>query len=289
MRRLVALVALMAVLFCAAVVAVGLRLAAPRIHVVGPPPDDLPVEAVRLDSPSGSSIGGWWIPGTSGGGAVVLLHGVTADRRMMVRRARFLHARGFATLSIDFQAEGESPGRHITFGALESLDAAAAVAYVRARLPRERVGVIGVSLGAAAAVLGPRPLSVDALVLESMYPTIDDALFDRISDTIGGAVGAGVASVLTPAFLVLLPPLIGVGPEQLRPIDRIGATTAPLLLISGSADRHTLIAEARALFARAPEPKSFWAVEGAGHINLESFGPGAYWERVLPFLERWLR
>ena len=42
---------------------------------------------------------------------------------------------------------------------------AAAVAFVRARLPGERVGAIGVSLGGAAALLGPAPLAVDALVV----------------------------------------------------------------------------------------------------------------------------
>jgi len=88
-----------------------------------------------------------------GQGAIVLMHGVWSNRRTMVQRARVLHEHGFAVLLFDFQAEGESPGKHITFGHLEGLDAAAAVAFARQRLPGERVGAIGVSLGGAAALL----------------------------------------------------------------------------------------------------------------------------------------
>jgi pimeloyl-ACP methyl ester carboxylesterase len=75
-----------------------------------------------------------------------------------------LHAHGFAVLLFDFQAHGESPGRRITFGHLEAMDAAAALDFLEQRLPRERVGAIGASLGGAAAVLADPPLRVDALV-----------------------------------------------------------------------------------------------------------------------------
>ena len=46
-----------------------------------------------------------------------------------------LHQKGFSVLLFDFQSHGESPGRGIMFGWLEALDAAAAVAFVRTRLP----------------------------------------------------------------------------------------------------------------------------------------------------------
>ncbi len=31
-------------------------------------------------------------------------------------------------------------------------------------------------------------------------------------------------------------------------------------------------------------PKSFWAVEGAGHVDLEAYAPDDYRQRVFPFL-----
>lgn len=166
----------------AAVLVVGLRLSSPAPTAVGPVPPGLPgAEEVAFPSASGTVLRGWWVPGLDAdAGAVVLMHGIWENRLRMVPRARVLHGEGYAVLLFDLQAHGESPGRRITFGRLESLDAAAAVRFVRDHLPGGRIGVIGTSLGGAAALLGPDPLAVDALVLESVYPDIDAALANRL-------------------------------------------------------------------------------------------------------------
>jgi fermentation-respiration switch protein FrsA (DUF1100 family) len=65
--------------------------------------------------------------------------------------------------------------------------------------------------------------------------------------------------------------------------------TAPLLVMSGTADRYTTIAEAQSLFERAPEPKEFWAVPGGAHVDLAAYAPDAYRQHVLGFLARHLR
>src|SRR5262249_10807562 len=150
-------------------------------------------EDVAIASGSGALLRGWFVPGQPGGGAVVLMHGVRANRVSMLGRARVLHAAGFAVLLFDFQAHGESLGAHITFGELEARDARAAVDYVRRRLPNERIGAIGMSLGGAASLLGFTPLPVDALVLEAVYPTIDAALANRLEAVLGPVIGPLVA------------------------------------------------------------------------------------------------
>lgn len=290
LRRVVVGLLIIGVLFgaglCAAVLAVGLALSSPAPAAIGPPPPTLPgAETVEIPSASGSTLHGWWIPGTvPGGGAVVLMHGVWENRQRMVPRARILHQHGFAVLLFDLQAHGESPGRRITFGRLEGMDAAAAVQFVRSRLPDERVGAIGVSLGGAATVLGPEPLPVDALVLESVYPDIDAALSNRLRAGLGRVAGRLFTPLLTPVFELLLPPILGVTPDELRPIDHIGSATAPLLVASGTVDDRTPLNEARALFDHARDPKRFWAVQGAAHVDLERYGSDQCWNNVLPFL-----
>ena len=227
---------------------------------------------------------GWLAEGRSGGGVVVLMHGVHANRLAMERRAIVLKQQGFSVLLFDFQAHGESPGRHITFGHLEGLDAQAAVAYVRRKWPNEHIGAIGVSLGGAAALLGPEPLKLDALVLESVFPDIHLALTDRLRARIGGFAGRAVTPAIALIFEALMPPILGVRLDQLRPIDRIGSVSAPLLVASGTADAYTTIDEARDLFAHAPDPKQFWAVSGAAHVDLEAYDSAGYWSHVMPFL-----
>ncbi len=206
----------------------------------------------------------------------------------MLRRARLLKAAGFSVLLFDFQAHGESTGTRITFGRLEGLDAAAAVAFVRQRLPGERLGAIGTSLGGAAALLGPGPLPVDALVLEAVYSNIGTAIDNRIRAVLGPRWRV-VAQPVAYLFELLLPPFVAARPADLRPIDHMARVTAPLFVASGTRDDRTAIAEAKAMFDRAAEPKQFWAVDGAGHVDLERYAPEEYRQRILPFLVEWLR
>jgi fermentation-respiration switch protein FrsA (DUF1100 family) len=282
--------ALCGAVLCGAVLIAGVLMSRPVPSEVDPPPPGLAnVEAVRIPSESGFVLSGWWIGGKPGGGCMILMHGVRRNRRSMARRAEVLHQHGFGVLLFDFQAHGDSPGQAITFGHLEALDAAAAVAFVRQRQPAERVGAIGVSLGGAAALLGPGPLPVDALVLESVFPDIRRALVNRLRIHLGPVVSRILTPVLAPLFRLLMRLVLGVDPRRLRPVDRIAEVTVPVLVASGTRDRSTTIAEARTLFEHATGPKQFWAVDGAGHVNLERFGPAAYWQIVLPFITRYVQ
>jgi pimeloyl-ACP methyl ester carboxylesterase len=265
--------------------AASCTLASPSMSRIGAAPVALRADTASFPSTSGSTIHAWYGAGRAGGGAVLLLHGVHADRRVMAERARFLHDAGYAVLLPDFQAHGESPGAHVTFGALESLDAAAALDFLRARAPGERVGVIGVSMGGAAALVGPHgPLVADAFVLESVYPTIYAATRDRLRVWFGP-----FGPPMTTALLRMVGGRIGVVPDSLRPIERIALLTAPVLVAAGTADRYTTIDETRALYDRAISPKEIWQVQGAGHVDLHAYAPAEYERRVSAFLGRWLR
>lgn len=263
----------------------GVVLVLPVRRTVSPPPPDLMSTDVAIQSRSGSLLRGWMVRGEQGAGAVVLLHGVHADRSAMVARMRFLRAAGYSVLAVDLQGHGESSGKFITFGHLEALDAEAAVAFVGETQPGERIGVIGTSLGGAAALLGPRPLHVDAMVLEAVYPDIRSALANRIAARLGTTAGR----FLAPLYLRLMPLILHVSEEQLRPIDRIADAASPLLLMAGTADRYTTIAESHALFERAREPKRFWSVDGAAHVDLAAYAQEAYRAQVLSFLGENLR
>src|SRR5262249_56085570 len=109
LRRAAIAILLAPVLLLAAVIGAGFYLSAPAPAVVGPPPPDLGAEAVTIASPSGSALKGWYIAGRPGGGAVVLLHGVNANRLAMLRRARLLKAEGFSVLLFDLHAPAPRP------------------------------------------------------------------------------------------------------------------------------------------------------------------------------------
>ena len=184
----------------------------------------------------------------------------------------------------DFQGHGETPGRSMTFGFLEARDAEAAVRYLKRRLPGERIGVLGTSLGGAAALLGTTSASVDALVLEAVYTTFVEAVENRLVLRFGAS-----GRYLSPLLLWQVRLRLALDPAVLSPIDRIGAVRAPLLLIAGSEDRRVTIAQSRRLYASAPNPKSLWVIDGARHSNFHLYAGRDYERNVLAFFSQHLR
>jgi alpha-beta hydrolase superfamily lysophospholipase len=258
---------------------IGSVLIAPANHPVAPPPENLHAQSVTFPSASGATLHGWFISGKPGQGAVVLMHGNRGDRRQMLSLAEFFSRQGFAVLLFDFQAHGESAGKHITVGFLESRDATAAVKLIRQKLPGEKIGVIGFSLGAASALLAEPPLLVDALVLQSSFPTIRQAVEDRMVERLGF-----IGKMATPLLTLQMHPRLGFGPDDLQPIEHARTNTVPKFFIAGTEDKLTTIAESKSLFAAATEPKQCWWVDGAAHVNMHAFARAEYERRVLEFL-----
>jgi len=284
MRRifLIALVCLL--LTIAGLAGVGEALSRPATHSVGAAPADIRAVSVRIPVSSAAFVSGWFSRSNPSSGVILLLHGVRSDRTQMLGRARFLERAGYSVLLIDLPAHGESSGERITFGAREAAGVAAALAYLRRECPAERVGVIGVSLGAASLVLAKPSPPPSAVVLESMYPTIAEAVGDRLTMRFGLVGGQ-----LAPLLLWQLPLREGVSPEQLRPIVAISTLGAPVLIASGNRDQHTTWSETQRIFAAAEQPKELWAVEGAAHVDLHSYNATVYETRILKFLSRYFR
>jgi alpha-beta hydrolase superfamily lysophospholipase len=259
------------------------KLVAPRPQKIGSPPADLHANTISLESESGATIAGWHILADDRRGVIVLLHGIRGSRRSMLDRARMLYGEGYSIVMIDLQGHGESSGEQITIGHLEKHDARAAVEFARRQHPDEPIGVIGVSLGGASALLAS-PLGVDALVIESVYPDIESAINNRVAARLGPLSGI-------PAWLLLmqLEPRLGIENSQLRPIDHISDTECPIFVISGTEDLHTTSAETTRMYEAAVKPKELWLVEGAAHVDLLAASPTEYERRVTHFLDKHLR
>jgi alpha-beta hydrolase superfamily lysophospholipase len=268
--------AVVALLGAAVVWAIGSKLIAVEPHTVALP--GLEAEDVPLRPAPDQQVAGSFLAGR-GRGAVLLLHGIHGDRRDMAARARFLHAQGYAVLLIDLPGQGASTASAVTFGLREAIGVRAALEELRRRAPGQRIGVIGVSLGAASLVLCRDCPPVDAVVLESMYPTIEEAVANRLRMRLG-PVGGPLSALL----LWQLPLRLSIRPDALRPIARIADLKAPVLVAAGGADQHTTLPETQRLFAAAAQPKELWVVEGAAHVDLHAYAPEAYERRIGAFL-----
>ncbi len=261
----------------------GGTLIAPRLMSAYGLPPDLTGRPVEFPSLSGATLRGWFLPGNPGKGVLLLMHGIRATRLQMLDRAYFLRRAGYGILLFDFQAHGESTGSQITFGGLEGKDAQSAHLFLRKIAPDEKVGVIGVSLGGAAAVLADPPLAVAAMALESVYSTLDQAIANRLVMRLGPW-----GNLLSPLFTLQIRPRLGFEANLLNPLAAIPKIIAPKLILSGREDRHTTKEETVRLYQAALPPKELWIIPKAGHIDLHAFSKEAYEARLLQFFDQHL-
>ncbi len=264
--------------------AIGALLTAPAPTAVGTLSADFPVQSVQIPAPNESPVHGWLVHGQPGDGAVLLAHSMRSNRLEMLSRARFLRDQGYSVLLIDLQAHGETAGEKITFGLRESENIEAAIAFLRNTFPTERIGAIGVSLGAAAIVLAKHNLKLNAVILESLHPTIEEAVDNRLKLHFGS-----YGSVLLPLMLSQLTFYLETSTEALSPITRINNLNAPLLIISGTEDAHTTQLETERLYTAASVPKELWIVPGARHFNMHTYAGREYEHRIGDFLSQYLR
>ena len=260
----------------------GSRLVAPVRSQTQAIPGDLPARRVSLESSNGTGLSGWFLDSDRPCGTVVLMHAVGGDKRSMVPRARFLAKAGYAVFLFDFRAHGESSGEFISFGHFEQNDATAALRFVAQQRSNRPIAVIGFSLGGVAAVLNGPELKADALVLEAVYTSYEKAVLNRVR-LHAGDLGA-LSDFLAQVLLIQFEHRFGIAADQLRPIDRIATLGVPVFVIAGSEDRHTTPQDSLQLFEEASEPKRFWLVEGAGHVDFYRQRPQSYEEKVLGFL-----
>ncbi|MBN1311149.1 MAG: alpha/beta fold hydrolase [Anaerolineae bacterium] len=227
----------------------------------------------------GLELRGWYIPSRSGA-AVILGHGHAGNREQMMLDAQILTQHGYGVLLFDWRAHGESEGDMTTFGLYEVQDLEAAVDYVSAQpeVDREKIGVIGFSMGGATATLGAsRDQRIKALIIEGAYAVFGDTARERLKWLpLVGQVGILWGKLTT-----------GVDPDAVRPVDAICAISPrPVLLIYGTLEDGAIApGSARQMFDAACDPKELWMIEGARHGGYAATVPEEYEQRIVAFFD----
>ena len=129
-------------------------LAAPRI-VGQQTPGALPWRAVDIPTVRGLKLFGWQITAGEGAPSLVILHGWGGNAEVMLPLARPLHAAGYGLLFIEARNHGRSDPDDFSSLPRFAEDLEAAIDWLQHQpgTDPQRVGVIGHSVGAAAALL----------------------------------------------------------------------------------------------------------------------------------------
>lgn len=245
-----------------------------------------PARLVAIDSAPGIRLAGTYWPAASGAPAVLVLHGNGSNRDSMAPTASWLHAHGYGVLTVDFRGHGASSPAGKSFGLFEAEDAHAALAWLRRRAPKSRVGVIGFSLGGAASLLGPQgPLDADAFVLEGVYPDIRRAIFNRLSSRLG----RWPATVLEPLLSYQSLPRFRVWPSAIAPIRVLPQVRVPVMIVGGGGDTNTPPDETQAMYEAVRQHGEIHILPGVSHDDLGRTLSGALQAPLLDFLDRNLK
>ena len=264
----------------------ALRLIHPRLRSFSTHPREYDVahEDVFFMGPQGK-LGAWYLPGTNGR-TLIGLHGITDNRQQWLAPAVDLQRRGYTVLMMDFRRHGQSEGRYTSYGDLETGDIAAALDYLQTRgdIDMARVGLMGLSLGAIAALIAAARLpQVGAVMAEAAFGDLQKDLSIAFSRYTG-------APAFPLANLVIWwgQRLSGAQLSNIRPVEVIGQIAPrPVFIIGDMQD--TLVDEPRTsdeLFARAGEPKELWQIPDAGHVQAYTVHPAEYIDRLDAFFQK---
>lgn len=274
---------------------------AQAIEVVTLPPEERPelleepedyglsCEEVTVTTEDGLKLYGWYIPGTNGA-TVMVQHGSPGGRQDGLHEAQFLNRHGYNVLMGSFRAHDESDGDLISLGYHERKDAAAWHQYLLDRddIDPDRIGMFGESMGGGTGILyTAENKGIRALATASAFALTQETVETLIEYELDPPNWA--TPILAQFIVFWAEREADFKVKELDTEAVIGQISPrPVLIIHGGDEDKISPDNGQRLFDRAGEPKEFWFVPEAGHVNFEKFRPQAYEQQVLAFFDQHL-
>ncbi len=218
-----------------------------------------------------------------------MLHGVRDRKESVLGWARSLAADGYRAVLVDARGHGRSSGDFLTYGVLEAHDLTQALDALDAQsLVAGRVGVMGVSYGAATAIewaaAEPR---VAAVVAVAPFASLRAVVPGYVRRLLPG-VGAIVPDFLVDRAVSRAGRTAGFDPDAASPLEAVAHTRAPVLLLHGREDAHIPPSHSEAIHARALDHSELVIVDGEDHLGITADRTGVVWRRASAWLARGL-
>jgi len=215
---------------------------------------------------------------------VILASGYGDTQDQMLSIAEFLHQAGFGVLTYNSRARVPSGGEYVTLGVFEQQDLLSIVGYAAGRTDVDvnRIGVLGISMGGATAVLG-------AAEDKRISAVVDDSGFSDAPRVIAASFEKFIhlpAFPFAPVTIAIANSRAGIDVNRVRPMDVISKISPrPLLVIHETGDSVVPVDNSLRNFAAARSPKELWLVPGKEHGKAHTVAKSEYENRVTKFFE----
>lgn len=229
-------------------------------------------------STDGTKLLGMWFPArrAASKGVIIQFHGNAENMTSHHHFVSWLAAEGYDVFCFDYRGYGGSEGKKSLPGAIADGVAALQTARSLAGASRERLIVVGQSLGGAialAALERDGGEGVRGVILDSTFASYRGVARDRLSRV-----------RLTWPLQVPLSWLIS---DRFAPARLLARRKpVPLLVVHAVGDPIVPYAQGRRLFELAPGPKEFWTLDSSGHTEVFLMRGADDRKRLLGWLDR---
>lgn len=227
-------------------------------------------EDITITSRFGYPLSATYIPNpTATNSTLIFLHGFTESRATGLNYLDIYLNDGFNLLLVDSRAHGESGGNSVTWGNYEKYDLDQWVDWVGQRFPGGMIGVHGISMGAATALmhaeLNEANKRVAFYIADSSYSDLETLLALQMEQRLNLP-----GKVLTKFLL----PYVNVAAyfnsrftfHQASPIRSVRNITTPVLYIHGEADKLIPAYMSLELYNATKGPRQIYFFSHAGHV-----------------------
>jgi fermentation-respiration switch protein FrsA (DUF1100 family) len=240
---------------------------------------------VSVTSADGTKLQGTYIRSREGGHrTVILLHGLYQNRSMCLPYISMYRDLGYNVLLVDQRGHGESGGAHTEWGLAEMADLDSWVHWLKSRDPSVRIGMHGISLGAAMALLysgTDQGRNLSFYVADSSYGNLTELGREKIYNWSQDQRLIWGYNVLDPFFQAAMFYHTHKLVADIEPMQAVKHSSAPILFLHGSADELVPARTARLLYEQcASQKKSLHIFQDSPHAAAISTDRGDY-ERVL--------
>ncbi len=237
--------------------------------------ENLPREDITIKTKDGIKISGWLFKNESDC-AVILVHGIRANKSIMNSLARFYFDKGFTVLSIDLRNHGESEKNTTTLGYKERFDVEAAAEFLKNR-GYKNIIVHGISMGAVASILAriENPDLIDVVIADSPYLSLEESskfVFRRFPNFI--------SIPLSKLAITIGEKFTGLNISMLNLKQKLDQVDGNIFFIFSEYDPFTKIEEVRSVLKN----KEYWIVPNTWHGLAFKWYPEIYQKRSYEFI-----
>lgn len=218
---------------------------------------------------------------------VILIHGLYQNRSMSIIYINTYTRLGFNVLLIDLRAHGESDGI-ITWGQTEIKDIDLWCDYLRHTKQQNIIGIHGVSLGGAFALLhsGISIHSADFYIEDSSYSDLKSLYYNHLHNMVQLPTNSKMLDILWAYSQICMYWHTGATLDDLSPQKAVQKAKAPILFLHGDAD--TLIPPATLydLYNNCQAPKEMHMFKNSIHAQGITDYPEEYNNVIYNFLQK---